>query len=72
MKSGISPIITFNTDSIQNGGNKVSDIFNDLVVPNWSLYQPIKMMGGGNKSVNNDIKNDKYIIIYGTNYINKS
>lgn len=46
MKSGVSPIITFNTD-MQHGGNKVSDIFNDLVVPNWTLYHPSKMIGGG-------------------------
>lgn len=46
MKRGISPIVTLNTSPLQNGGDKVSDIFNDLVVPNWALYNPGKLMGG--------------------------
>jgi hypothetical protein len=46
MKRGISPIVTLNTSPLQNGGDKVSDIFNDLVVPNWALYNPSKLMGG--------------------------
>jgi len=36
MKSGISPIMTINTDQ-HGGSNKVSDLFtSDLVVPNWT------------------------------------
>jgi hypothetical protein len=46
MKRGISPIVTLNTSPSQNGGDKVSDIFNDLVVPNWALYNPGKLTGG--------------------------
>lgn len=46
MKRGISPIVTLNKENIQHGGNLVSDIFNDLVVPNWALYNPGKMTGG--------------------------
>jgi hypothetical protein len=41
MKNGSSPIITLN----QNGGEKmdnVSDLFQNLVVPNWSFTLPCK------------------------------
>jgi hypothetical protein len=57
MKGGVSPIITFNTE--QNGGNNVSDIFNDLVVPNWTLYHPSKMIGGRHykSTADNEIDN---------------
>jgi hypothetical protein len=38
MKAGLSPIMTVNRLSGQNGGGeKVSDLFQDLVVPNWTL-----------------------------------
>ena len=41
LKNGLSPIMTLNnnnTNSMQIGsGNKVSDLFNNLVIPNWSL-----------------------------------
>jgi len=43
MKNGLSPILTLNHNNInpiQSGGssiNKVSDLFNNLVVPNWTL-----------------------------------
>jgi hypothetical protein len=47
MKRGISPIVTLNNSTIKNGGALVSDLFNDLVVPNWALYNPTKMSGGG-------------------------
>jgi len=62
MKSGASPIITFNTEPAQHGGNNVSDIFNDLVVPNWTLYHPSKMIGGGHpkSKVDSKIDSDNY------------
>jgi len=45
MKEGISPIMTINKN--QNGGSgQVSDLFNDLVVPNWALSYHNKMVGG--------------------------
>ena len=56
MKTGISPIVTLNKEpgsSAQYGGDKVSDIFNDLVVPNWAFYQPIKMTGGKHNVTSN-------------------
>lgn len=42
MKNNLSPIMTLNSEmNIQNGGrvdiNKVSDLFSNLVVPNWNL-----------------------------------
>ena len=41
MKGGISPIITLNNETqkgeMKGGMNNVSDIFNDLVIPNWAL-----------------------------------
>ena len=46
MKSGISPIMTMNTNTIgQSGGsNKVSDLFQNLAVPNWATTY--NMQGG--------------------------
>ena len=54
MKSGISPIMTMNMNTesdIQNGGsNKVSDLFQNLAVPNWAIMY--KMTGGEYKEKN--------------------
>ena len=37
LKAGLSPIMTIN-NSIQTGGaDKVSDLFENLVIPNWAL-----------------------------------
>ena len=33
LKAGMSPIMTINDDYIVGGGNNVSDIFNNLVIP---------------------------------------
>ena len=46
MKAGMSPIMTVNEQ--QGGGNfdKVSDLFNNLVIPNWALSYSNKMGGG--------------------------
>ena len=54
MKGGISPIMTLNDSTAQKGGsNNVSDLFNDLVVPNWALSYPT-IYGGGVDSKSND------------------
>jgi hypothetical protein len=59
MKGGISPIMTLNDSTAQKGGaNKVSDLFNDLVVPNWVLSYPTiyggtDYRGGGDSTSNN-------------------
>jgi len=62
MKAGMSPIMTVNT---QTGGEKVSDLFNSLVVPNWLLSYDNRMGGGlykeydgGADSDNDDISDD--------------
>ena len=55
MKSNMSPIMTFNSPDSMIGGNKVSDLFNDLVVPNWVLSYNNRIVGGGKyKEVNHD------------------
>ena len=51
MKAGMSPIMTVNGPNMQIGGNKsdnakVSDLFNDLVVPNWTLSYNNRLFGG--------------------------
>jgi hypothetical protein len=45
MKAGMSPIMTLNNQS--GGSNKVSDLFENLVVPNWALsYSNNHIIGG--------------------------
>jgi hypothetical protein len=57
MKAGMSPIMTVNTDQI-GGGEKVSDLFNDLVIPNWTLSYNNRIMGGKHKEGESKIVND--------------
>jgi hypothetical protein len=46
LKAGLSPIMTVN-NSIQTGGtDKVSDLFENLVIPNWALSYNNKIVGG--------------------------
>ncbi len=46
LKAGLSPIMTIN-NSIQTGGaDKVSDLFENLVIPNWALSYNNKIVGG--------------------------
>lgn len=61
MKGGISPIMTLNGSTTQTGGaNNVSDLFNDLVVPNWVLSYPTIYGGeeadyrGGGNNIDDD------------------
>jgi len=56
MKSGLSPIITVNKPLQHGGSNKVSDLFNDLVIPNWALSY--NMNGGEYKDESNDSDED--------------
>ena len=44
MKAGLSPILTVNKPLQSGGATKVSDLFNDLVIPNWALSY--SMVGG--------------------------
>ena len=50
LKKGISPIMTLNNQQV--GGNKVSDLFENLVIPNWTLSYNNK------HQLYSDIKND--------------
>lgn len=55
MKSKMSPIMTLNSpDSMIGGSNKVSDLFNDLVVPNWALSYNNRLVGGKYQEVDHD------------------
>jgi len=47
MKSGMSPIMTLNTEQI-GGTNNVSDLFNNIVIPNWTLTYNDRIKGGNN------------------------
>jgi len=44
MKSGISPIMTLNSNNVQNGG-KVSDIFGGLAIPAYAYYNNFQIGG---------------------------
>jgi hypothetical protein len=57
MKAGMSPIMTLNNQ--YGGGDKVSDLFNNLVIPNWALSYSNKM--GGAKYEDKDEDSDDEI-----------
>jgi len=52
LKNGMSPITTLNSGSQEGGSNKVSDLFQNLVVPNWVLSY--NMNGGTYKDESDD------------------
>ena len=52
MKAGLSPILTVNQPLQSGGSSKVSDLFNDLVIPNWALSYSIR--GGEYKDDTSD------------------
>ena len=58
MKAGMSPIMTVNTHQI-GGGEKVSDLFNDLVIPNWTLSYNNRITGGKHKEVQHEDSDDE-------------
>lgn len=62
LKAGLSPIMTIN-NSIQTGGtDKVSDLFQDLVIPNWALSYNNKIVGGQYKeNIDSDSESDSDI-----------
>jgi len=77
LKNKISPVMTLNKPYYeQNQINKVSDIFDDLVVPNWTYLQPRNVMNNAdyngitslnrnNKCINNyEDENDEIIDDY--------
>ena len=53
MGNGMSPIMTINSENQQGGGNKVSDLFQSLVIPNWVLTYN-KTTGGSYKDESDD------------------
>jgi len=61
MKAGLSPILTVNKPLQSGGSTKVSDLFNDLVIPNWALSY--NMRGGEYKddTSDSDSEYDDYI-----------
>jgi hypothetical protein len=50
MKAGMSPIMTVNNEQM-GGGNQVSDLFDNLVIPNWTLSYNNRLVGGKYKEV---------------------
>ena len=53
MKLGMSPIMTVNKQA-GGGGDKVSDLFENLVVPNWAFVYDNKHFGGGSYKEDDD------------------
>jgi hypothetical protein len=62
MKAGMSPIMTLNQNKSGGAGEQVSDLFNDLVVPNWSFFMPSGMTTGGKKDNYIDDSDDDDVI----------
>jgi hypothetical protein len=63
LKGGMSPIMTINTQQVGGNFDKVSDLFNDLVVPNWSLSYNTRIVGGKYKEVeHNDSDSEDDVI----------
>ena len=61
MKAGMSPIMTLNSGQLGGNSSNVSDLFKDLVIPNWALSYHSKMTGGeykDNKSDSDDSDSD--------------
>ena len=65
MKSGMSPIMTVNNEQFGGKSDKVSDLFNDLVIPNWTLSYNNRITGGKYKEVyKDDSDNDEDDVIH--------
>lgn len=63
LKSNMSPIMTMNSkDSIIGGGNKVSDLFNDLVIPNWALSYNNRIIGGKYKEPQHNSDSEEDVV----------
>lgn len=61
MKAGMSPIMTLNTEQVGGDFNKVSDLFNNLVVPNWTLSYNNRIVGGKYKEIDHESDNDDVV-----------
>lgn len=51
MKAGMSPIMTINNEQFGGESDKVSDLFNNLVIPNWTLTYNNRIVGGKYKDI---------------------
>ena len=58
MKAGISPIMTLNGQSGGGDMNKVSDLFDSLVIPNWALSYNNRIIGGHGKDIKKNYDSD--------------
>lgn len=56
LKNGLSPILTVNEPLQSGGSSQVSDLFNNLAIPNWALSY--NMSGGEYKEDDCDSDND--------------
>lgn len=45
MKAGMSPIMTVNNEMVGGDSNKVSDLFDSLVIPSWALSYNNRIIG---------------------------
>ena len=66
MKGGMSPIMTINNEQMGGTSGKVSDLFNNLVIPNWALSYNNRLSGGKynelEKKINDNYESDDDII----------
>ena len=59
LKNGLSPIKTLNVNSSQSGGTNVSDLFENIVVPNWAYTYGSKI--GGEQHNTKKYEEDDYV-----------
>jgi hypothetical protein len=57
MRAGMSPIMTVNNEMVGGDSNKVSDLFDSLVIPSWALSYNNRIFGGDNDNINNKKRN---------------
>ena len=57
LKSGMSPIMTVNSEQFGGKNEKVSDLFNNLVIPNWTLSYNNRLVGGKYNEIEKNIDN---------------
>lgn len=65
MREGISPIITLNTSSVggaTSDSDKVTDIFSNLVIPNWAFSYGKSVGGGTEKEIKHEDEYDTDVI----------
>ena len=63
LKSGMSPIMTVNSEQFGGKNEKVSDLFNNLVIPNWTLSYNNRLVGGKYNEIEKNIDNDEDDIV---------